>query len=322
VSEYQPPRLLRSAHLQAVLAGLPARQRPLARRTGPLLARTRREIIAGGGDVRLYADVTPAATPGRTAIMLHGWEGSSASMYMLSTAARLVADGYSVVRLNLRDHGDSHHLNRGIFHSCLLDEVVHGVRELSRRAPEDRLYLGGFSLGGNFALRVAMRAPEAGIELRKVVAVCPVLDPRDTMAALEDGLPLYRLYFIRKWRRSLERKRAAFPADYDFGNLARFDSLRAMTEHFVQGYTAFPDLETYLRGYALTGDRLAGLTVPAEILVADDDPVIPVSGLAGLARPPTLTVRRTRHGGHVSFLSDYRLSTWLDDYVSRAFRTP
>jgi predicted alpha/beta-fold hydrolase len=224
-----------------------------------------------------------------------------------------------VVRLNLRDHGDSHHLNPEIFHSCRLDEVVHAVRLLSERMPGDRVYLGGFSLGGNFALRIAARAPDEGITLERVVAVCPVLDPRDTMAALEHGLALYRYYFIRKWRRSLALKQAAFPDLYDFGDLARFSSLQHMTDHFVREYTEYPDLDTYLRGYAVTGERLARLVVPTEILLADDDPVIPVAGAAALARPAALTLRRTHHGGHVSFLEDFRLRSWLDDYIAHQF---
>ena len=34
---------------------------------------------------------------------------------------------YDVARLNLRDHGDSHHLNDEIFHSCRIAEVVGAV---------------------------------------------------------------------------------------------------------------------------------------------------------------------------------------------------
>ena len=254
------------------------------------------------------------------AVLIHGWEGSSRSSYMVSAAGRLAQAGFRVVRLNLRDHGDSHHLNADLFHSCRLDEVLNAVAVLHRRFPRERLYLGGFSLGGNFALRIATRAPAPwGSAIEQVAAVCPVLDPRATMVALDQGLLHYRLYFIRKWRRSLELKREAFPALYDFGELERFSTLRGMTDYFVCNYTEFPDLESYLHGYAVTGGRLAGLEVPTEILLADDDPVIPVRDVAGLARTPALTVRRSRYGGHCGFIADYRLSSWLDEYVARVF---
>ena len=63
--------------------------------------------------------------------------------------------GFEVVRLNLRDHGATHHLNRELFHSCRLPEVVGAVRALALRFPGMPLVLAGFSLGGNFMLRVA-----------------------------------------------------------------------------------------------------------------------------------------------------------------------
>ena len=68
-----------------------------------------------------------------------------------------------------------------------------------------------FHWGGNFFLRVAARARDAGIELERVVAVCPVLDPAHTLVRLEAGWALYRKYFVWKWQRSLKKKQAAWP---------------------------------------------------------------------------------------------------------------
>jgi len=48
-------------------------------------------------------------------ILLHGWEGSSSSAYILSAGDFFIISGFPICRLNLRDHGDSHHLNEGLF---------------------------------------------------------------------------------------------------------------------------------------------------------------------------------------------------------------
>lgn len=321
-ADYRAPRFLTGAHLQSALATSQLRHRQVDLKARSFLAESRAEIIDCGDGVRLLAEHTPPRDrgSGRLAVLIHGWEGSSRSLYMLSVAARLARAGFRVVRLNLRDHGESHHLNPELFHSCRLDEVVNAVAVLHRRFAEEQLFLGGFSLGGNFALRIAAQAPTARIRIEQVAAVCPVLEPRATMAALDNGLLVYRLYFIRKWRRSLALKREAFPALYDFGDLERFRSLRGMTDFFVRNYTEFPDLETYLGGYSVTGARLAELAVPTEILLADDDPVIPVRDIASVARTPALTVRRSRHGGHCGFIADYRLGSWLDQYIAEVFR--
>jgi predicted alpha/beta-fold hydrolase len=316
---FTPPRLLRHADLQAALANSIWRRRLVLGEARELLTATEDVIVECQDGVRLLAQHTPARQPnGRLAILLHGWEGSSRSLHVVSAADRLWRAGFRIVRINLRDHGDSQHLNRGIFHSCRLDEMLDATRWVRDRFPGEALYLGGYSLGGNFALRIASAAgPNLGLEA--VAAVCPVLDPEETMMALDSGSVIYRRYFLNKWRRSLERKAQAFPADYDFGPLNRFTSLRDMTDFFVTRYTEFPDLESYLRGYAITGERLARLSIPADILLAEDDPVIPAESAARLARPAGLRIARTRWGGHCGFLLDYRLRTWSDEYLLRAF---
>lgn len=316
---FSPPRLLRSADVQAALANSVFRRRLVLREADSLLAASEQLLIECADGVRLTAHHTaPRVTNGRVAILLHGWEGSSQSLHVLSAADRLWRAGLRVVRINMRDHGGSHHLNRAIFHSCRLAEMVDAVHWVSNRFAGEALCLAGYSLGGNFALRIAA-AEGKSLNLSRVVAICPVLDPEETMLALDSGSLIYRQYFLSKWRRSLEAKARAFPGDYDFGPLSRFRSLRDMTDFFVTRYTEFPDLQTYLRGYALTGDRLAGLTVPSSILLAEDDPVIPAGALARVASPPALEIHRTRWGGHCGYLANYDLRTWTDDYLLAAF---
>lgn len=318
--EFQPPALLKNHHLQSGLASISLRQAGVQRRAAPFLQSTVPEVIHCASGVRLLAEHTPPrGKPGRAAVLIHGWEGSARSMYMVSVAARLARTGFRVIRLNLRDHGGSHHLNTELFHSCRLEEVVQAIQVLQARYPDERFCLGGFSLGGNFALRIAACAGAAGLRIEQVAAICPVLDPRATMSALDNGLPYYRQYFIRKWRRSLAQKQRVFPEIFEFGELARFRELGAMTEYFVSRYTEFADLDSYLRGYAVTEDRLASLDVPTEILLADDDPVIPVADARRLALTPALCIRRSRHGGHCGFISNYRLESWLDSYCLGVF---
>ena len=318
-SGFRPPRLLRHADVQAGLANSSWRRKHVLSEADNLLAVTENLIIECTDGVRLSAQHTPARQPnGRVAVLLHGWEGSSSSLHVLSAADRLWRAGFRIVRINMRDHGGTQHLNRGIFHSSRLKEMVDATRWVRERFPDEALHLAGYSLGGNFALRIAVVAGPA-LGLAGVAAVCPVLDPEETMLALDSGSVIYRRYFMNKWRLSLERKAQAFPEDYDLSKLGQFRSLRDMTDYFVTRYTEFPDLQSYLQGYAVTGDRLTPLAVPTSILLADDDPVIPPGSADRLARSPALTIQRTRWGGHCGFLLDYRLRTWSDDYLVQSF---
>ena len=252
-------------------------------------------------------------------MLLHGWEGSSESLYLLSVAELLHQRGFAVIRLNLRDHGGTHDLNRELFHSCRLPEVVGAVARIQALHPGHRLYLAGFSLGGNFCLRVGAKAREAGIRIARIIAVCPVLDPATTLDALERGPSIYSRYFMYKWRRSLVAKQAAWPDAYDFGELIGDPSLTGMTERMVLKYTDFPDLPAYLRGYAITGDVLESLDAPSHIITSADDPMILSHDIDRLARPAMLELTITRHGGHCGYMDALRGPSWIDRRIVAEF---
>ncbi len=326
-ASFRPTWWLRGRHRQSLLPSLPLRRHAVERHARAVMAASRECLLDCGDGVTLQAfHASPGTAASSTlragasvAVLLHGWEGSAASLYILSLAQRLFDHGYDVVRVNLRDHGDTHHLNRELFHSCRLPEVVGAVQHLQRRFPAHRMVLAGFSLGGNFVLRTAAAAPAAGLRIAQAVAVSPVLDPARTLDALEAGLSLYSRYFVLKWSRSLRRKQAAWPGAFDFAPLLRSRDLRRMTADLVRAHTDYGDLDAYLAGYAITGDRLAGLTVPATIVTALDDPMIPPRDLERLPHEPCLRVVVTQHGGHCGFLETLGATTWIDRFVLQEF---
>ncbi|MFZ5565173.1 MAG: YheT family hydrolase [Thermodesulfobacteriota bacterium] len=325
MNPFTPPALFKNPHLQTIAASVKLR-RPLVRsRAAAMLAASREMIVDAGDGVRLQGFYSPQPDEaGRgLVILIHGWEGSADSMYLVSAAGCLYNQGLDVFRLNLRDHGNSHHLNPGLFHSCRIDEVTGAVKRICADLSGGRpAFLAGFSLGGNFALRVALRAPGRGFVLDKVVAVCPVLHPPTSMASLESGWFGYHYYFIRKWKQSLRKKQALFPDLYDFNDPAIFKSLSSITACMVKKHTDFPDLLTYLNGYAITGDVLAGLSVSCHIIASKDDPIIPSRDYKNLARPQSLTITLTDRGGHCGFLTGPGMRSWADKALASILLTP
>jgi hypothetical protein len=320
-SAYRPPWWLRSPHLQTMLGSSPWRRHRGAELLAASGAVTTAHLLDGGDGVRLLGlhSVIPGAEPRGLALLLHGWEGSTESSYMRLTAAHLLGRGFAVFRLNFRDHGDSHHLNEALFHSNRIDEVVHAAVDLSRRllphagAP---LVAAGYSLGGNFALRLALRAPAAGLVLERVAAVCPVLDPAVTMTQMERGWRVYLRHFENRWRESLQRKRALFPQQHDFDDGTLKLDMRQLTEWLVLRHTDFGSLDAYFDGYSIAGDRLAALQVPADVLMAADDPVIPVAEFSALRLPASARLEIAERGGHCGFLLNARMDGFAETWVA------
>ena len=316
MNRFEPRWPWGNPHFQSILPGLLPRWR-LRRRAAAMLAAGQERILDCGDGVRLQA--LHSRPPGElrgSAILLHGWEGSANAYYVVSLAARLFAAGVEVVRLNLRDHGDTHHLNEDIFHSCRLPEAVGAVAALAPLLSVPP-WLVGFSLGGNFMLRVAASDDARVPPLAGVVAVSPVLHPDSALVAMEQGLPVYHGYFVRKWSRSLRRKRNLWPNTRVDESFFRLRDLRRMTAVLVERHTEFPDIGAYLDGYAVTGERLATLRVPATLLAALDDPIIPAHDLQRLAATPRLKVVATPRGGHMGFMVTPWRESWVNDFVLR-----
>ncbi|MDQ3039005.1 MAG: alpha/beta fold hydrolase [Pseudomonadota bacterium] len=322
-SPYRAPRWLRNPHVQTLLGSSQIRVLRGARELRRIGAVHAGHLVDAGSGIQLHGvhSSLPGRPPRGLALLLHGWEGSAESGYMRLSCARLLERGFDVFRLNFRDHGDTHHLNQDLFHSNRLDEVLQAALTVSRRwasQPTLPLVLAGYSLGGNFALRVALHAPRIGLRLARVAAVCPALDPDRTTTAMEQGLSLYERYFLRKWTRSLRRKQVLFPQEHAIGEeQLRSRRLRGLTAWLVARHTEFADVEAYFDGYRISGDRMAGLQVPADILTSADDPVIPIDDFHTWQLPSNATVEIAAHGGHCAFLCDASLRGYAEGWIAQ-----
>lgn len=320
MTAFEPHWPLRHAQLQSALASFKLRNWP---RRGHAMARLAAAHTLDCGEdqgqpVRLLGFHSPqpsGAEPRGLVILIHGWEGSHNSAYLYSLACTLYDAGYNVFRLNLRDHGDTHHLNQALFNSARMNEVLGAVRAIGAIDPTRPQFVIGFSLGGNFALRVGLQGPATDLKPDLSIGICPAIDPGATLHALDHGPKLFHRYFIDKWRKTLRLKQAAWPEVYDFSELASLTNFREITARFVERYTEYGSLERYLGEYTLTPDLLRASTAPLAIITAQDDPVVPFNYFKGLEDGEGLRFLAPKHGGHCGFIENFRLRSWAEKKV-------
>ena len=318
---FTPPIGLRNAHLQSMLNSMGPRPWQVTRRSAVMTSRSQPLVLKGehkGKPVRLLANFDQAdQRHQRLAILIHGWEGSNESTYLLSAANHLYRQGFNILRLNLRDHGESFHLNDATFNSTLSQEVSSAIADFLTQHPHRERYLAGYSLGGNFALRIATDDGEA-LALTAVAAICPPVDPAHAMERIMEGA-MYRGYFLDKWRDSLKKKLHYFPELLEHNDLPGFESLTALNDFFVPTFTSFQHAADYFAAYALYEDRLSALRVPSYLITSEDDPIVPVSDLTLINKPAALKIVITELGGHCGFIENYRLESWSDRCLSLIF---
>lgn len=311
---FHPGPILKHPLLQTVLSS------SKLRKTGktPMLSAGREMILETDENIRLTGCYSPHPEARGIVILLSGWLGDSDSAYIIRTGKYLYEHGYSVFRLNYRDHGDSHHLNQGLFFITMFDEVFDCVRQAAFLEKTHPAFLAGFSLGGNFALRIARQCATTPIEnLKHVISISPVLDPDKSTDAI-DNHKIIKAYFLKKWRKSLLTKQSLFPETYDFRGILN-SRIRTMTEGLIQQYSAFESTHQYFQGYTIKKDSLINIAVPTTIITSEDDPIIPVEDFRRLKTNPLTTLLIHPYGGHNGFIENFRLNTWYERNMTVLF---
>lgn len=241
-----------------------------------------------------------------TMLLAHGLEGSSASVYMLGTAAKAFAAGFNVVRLNHRNCGGTEHLTPTLYHSGMTGDLLAVIREMIERDGLKSIFLVGFSMSGNMALKLAGEgAGRLPRELSAVCAVSPSVDLSASAEAIEQ--PSNRLYmrsFMRSLRRRIRHKQRLYPELYDVTDLHLVRSIRDFDNRFTAAQGGFSDADDYYaRASALP--LLGSIRLPTLIIHAQDDPFIPFAPLLhpSVKENPYLLLLAPQNGGHVGFVA-------------------
>ncbi|OPY86263.1 MAG: putative hydrolase [Smithella sp. PtaU1.Bin162] len=310
---FRPSLFIRNRHLQSILAS--SRLRSFG--TNNLLKTSQETIINTSGGSRLLAFISRRLNHKGLIILIHGWEGSSSSAYILAAGNFFYDLGFSICRLNLRDHGDSHHLNEGLFHGALLEETFEAVSQLAFQTGNSPVYIIGFSLGANFALRVGRKHSENPVKgLKHIFAVSPPLDPYKTTLAIDNGLSFYRKYFLKKWKRSLATKQRLFPHKYNFSKLLQAQTCLELTENIMPYFPEFTSYRDYFNLYTLENEFFQNFTLPVTIFIAEDDPVIPLEDFYKLKENNFFKISRQKFGGHCGFLDILPFSCWHQEKIA------
>ncbi len=303
-----------NGHTNSILAGSPARKLVAMRKSKNFRKLAKQKIIPAGHGIRLSAQHNQQdQTNAPVVVLLHGWLGCSDSLYLITLGDFLFKQGFTVVRLNLRDHGNSHHLNEKIFHSCRIQEVINACVHIQHEFNQD-ISLIGFSLGANFALRINSFTTKEQLGLNSTIAFCPVIDPSHTLHALENSLMVYRNYFMQRWKSSFYQKAEAFPHLFSKQTFNKCKNLTQATENLATQYAGFKDLNSYLNGYSIAGERLSTLQSAAHIVLAKDDPIIPWQDQSKLANNQFANILITEHGGHCGFLEPNLSCPWIEKF--------
>ena len=241
----------------------------------------------------------------RLALVIHGLGGSPESDYVRRATADLSAAGASCLRLGLRGTARE---GADIYHAGLTADLHAALASpaLSHYRVIDVL---GFSMGGHVALRFAAEPHDARV--RAVAGICPPLDLAENQTQIDRGaFNVYRrhvLVGLKSIYRAADRRLAMATPYRKVAWVRRLHDWDALT---VVPRFGFDSVETYYTQMS-AGPVLNQVRVPTLVVVAEQDPMIPIESLRPFLEPAPdqVTVRITERGGHVAFPPDLDLQT-------------
>ena len=310
-----PRRGLRGGHRQTLASFF------LSRRIALPSAEARLIEVEPGVQVLAHCHWQSDRQKALTVIIVHGLEGSSDSTYMQGIAAKGLARGMNVVRMNQRNCGGTEALAPTLYHSGRSQDIAAVAQNLIDQDRISRFALAGYSMGGNLVLKLAGEWGSAGPrQFQAVAAVCPAVNLAASADALHlPGNRLYELYFLWNLGRRLRTKARLFPGTFDTSRLRGVRTLRQFDDRITAFYCGFSGADDYYDRAAAAHviDRIA---VPTFILNAANDPFIRIlpETRRKILDNPNVTFVETADGGHCSYLEDPKRSgdgRWAESQV-------
>jgi predicted alpha/beta-fold hydrolase len=313
-AEFAPAWWLRGPHAQTVVPSL------LPARAVRGVIEALDVLVAPGSAVRVLVS-RPAARARGTVVVIHGLGGSAESGYMRRTAAAAVARRFVVARMNLRNCGGTEALASTLYNAGQSGDAHAVLAAVEAHGLPRPIFLAGFSLGGNLAMRYAGLSG-AVCRADAVAGINPPVDLAACVDAIErPGNALYQSYFTRalcSQLRGIRRVRSVAGPDASpraIGGIRRFD------EWFTAPDAGYHGAAEYYRA-ASAGPHLSGIRRPALVLASEDDPFVPIAMFAPhRADAETLAFAHPRHGGHCGYWGAGRPRFWAAEAVLDFFES-
>jgi predicted alpha/beta-fold hydrolase len=247
----------------------------------------------------------PADTPRRLplAVLIHGLTGSEDDPCMREAARALLRRGFRVLRLNLRGSAPSQPRSTSHYHIGRSEDVAQALLALPAALTGDGVVVAGWSLGGALTLLLLGRMAETpGLpRILAGAAISPPLQPELAHATI-DANPILGRALLANYRQEVLAvpakdlppvlRQAAEEAD----SVQEFEARVTAPRFGYPSYAVFCEVN---RPAAV----LPRIRVPTLVMLAADDPLVPLSSMDGIAWQdcPGVLPLPVAGGGHCGF---------------------
>ncbi|UOU97651.1 alpha/beta fold hydrolase [Chryseobacterium daecheongense] len=295
-SQYLPPKILfRNGDISTLYSAL------LRKVTGVNQIRERLELPDGD-----FMDLEWSYSPKKAdscVIILHGLEGNAKRPYVLGAAKIFNENGIDCCAVHYRSCSGEPNRLFSSYHSGRTEDVKTVLESVLERDYRN-IYINGFSLGGNLALKFAGENEVLPKEVKAVIAVSTPVDLEGCMRSLQTPRNiLYSTDFLLTLKGKLKEKEKMFPDQLSQDDIRKIKSLKEYDDFYTSKANGFKNaLDYYAKSNSL--QFLPYIQVPTLIINAKND-----SFLSGSCYPTEIANKNEHlfleipnYGGHVGFV--------------------
>lgn len=294
-SEYNPPLLFKNGHFSTMYSGL-------VRKVDGVVQERERINLPDGDFLDLDWSFSQMPTK-KVLILLHGLEGNAQRPYITGSAKQANLNGMDVCAVNFRTcSGELNKLYRS-YHSGASEDLHAVVLHLLDLNKYSHIYIKGFSLGGNMALKYLGEQNEHPNEIKGAIAVSvPCSLHSSLVQLLKPKNFLYAQRFKDHLKAKMRAKQKLFPSKISDADIANVKTLKDFDDIYTSRAHGFKDAMDYYEQCSSL-QFLPNIKIPALIINAQNDSFL------GEACYPfkeartnnTLYLEVPKSGGHVGF---------------------
>lgn len=294
-STYKAPYFFRNGHVSTIYSGL-------IRRVNDLVQQ--RERINLPDDDFLDLDWSYSSQKSdKLIIILHGLEGNGQRPYMTGTAKLFNTNGFDAVCVNFRGCSGEDNVKYRSYHSGATDDLEAVINHIINTKTYNEIYIKGFSLGGNLALKYLGERDTIPHQIKAGIAVsvpCNLYGSCNELHKLNNRA--YHNNFKNYLVKRLKIKQSQHSDKLTIKDVNSIKTLKDFDDVYTSKAHGFKDaIDYYTQSSCL--QFLPHIKIPTLIINALNDSFLSAEcyPVKDAKTNPYLFLEMPKHGGHVGF---------------------
>ena len=241
----------------------------------------------------------------KLAIITHGLEGGTDSLYIKGMASHFHNYGWEVLAWNFRSCSGEINKRLRFYHSGETGDLQTIIDYASSKKVYNEIVLIGFSLGGNITLKyVGEQGANINPLIKKAVAFSVPCHLEDSAYKMNKGFSKVYLHrFLRSLKAKILTKHSLMPDKINIDGIDKLNDFHAFDNRYTSVMHGFRDAHDYYTQCSSI-QFMHRIAIPTLLVNADDDPFLSQSSypVQEAINNPNLSLEITRSGGHVGFM--------------------